>query len=315
MRQSAFSIRQRMALDACTECGQCLAVCPAVAASGDADLSAQVRMGNLKKLLRDRNFFWRALCDVIGREPAATPERLKEYGTSVFRCSLCGDCEEICPAGLPLKDLWLSLREELSRTGDAPEKIRMIRTNLEDSHNVFAEDNDERGDWVDDMRKPPKGGGQKVRAEVVYFTGCVGAYFPLAQKIPMAFVEILEAASVDFTIMAGDDPEKLQKVYDVSILPIGMSATATVNIPLPAAPHYVRLSINGYARVGVSTLLCRTPEADTMPVKIVACGGNVVDARHLLDPDRKAAFFNEPDIAAVWRQTDPQSDNFVLLQY
>ena len=205
MRHTAFSIRQRMALDACTECGQCLTVCPAVAASGDADLSAQVRMDNLKKLLRDRSFFWRALGEVLGREPVATPERLKEYGTSVFRCSLCGDCEEVCPAGLPLKDLWLALREELSRTGDAPEKIRMIRTNLEDSHNVFAEDNDERGDWVDDMRKPPKGGGQKVRAEVVYFTGCVGAYFPLAQKIPMAFVEILEAASVDFTIMAGDE--------------------------------------------------------------------------------------------------------------
>ena len=162
-------------------------------------------MDNLKKLLRDRNFFWRALGEVLGREPVATPERLKEYGTSVFRCSLCGDCEEVCPAGLPLKDLWLALREELSRTGDAPEKIRMIRTNLEDSHNVFAEDNDERGDWVDDMRTPPKGGGQKAKAEVVYFTGCVGAYFPLAQKILMAFVEILEAAGVDFTIMAGDE--------------------------------------------------------------------------------------------------------------
>lgn len=205
MRQTAFSIRQRMALDACTECGQCLAVCPAVAASGDADLSAQVRMRNLKKLLRDRNFFWRALNGALGRGPVATPERLKEYGTSVFRCSLCGDCEEVCPAGLPLKDLWLSLREELSRTGDAPEKIRMIRANLEGSHNVFDEDNDERGDWVEDMRKPPKGGCRKDKAQVVYFTGCVGAYFPLAQKIPMAFVEILDAAGVDFTIMAGDE--------------------------------------------------------------------------------------------------------------
>ena len=205
MRHTAFSIRQRMALDACTECGQCLTVCPAVAASGDANLSAQVRMDNLKKLLRDRSFFWRALGEVLGREPVATPERLKEYGTSVFRCSLCGDCEEVCPAGLPLKDLWLALREELSRTGDAPEKIRMIRTNLEDSHNVFAEDNDERGDWVDDMRKPPRGGCVKDSAEVVYFTGCVGAYFPLAQKIPMAFVEILDAGGVDFTIMAGDE--------------------------------------------------------------------------------------------------------------
>lgn len=205
MRQSAFSIRQRMALDACTECGQCLTVCPAVAASGDADLSAQVRMHNLKKLLRDRNFFWKALNEMLGREPLATPQVLKDYGLSVFRCSLCGDCEEVCPAGLPLKDMWLSLREELSRTGDAPDKIRMIRANLDGSHNVFDEDNDERGDWVDDMRKPPKGGCVKDSAEVVYFTGCVGAYFPLAQKIPMAFVEILDAGGVDFTIMAGDE--------------------------------------------------------------------------------------------------------------
>lgn len=205
MRQSAFSIRQRMALDACTECGQCLTVCPAVAASGDADLSAQVRMHNLKKLLREGNFFWKALNEMLGREPLATPQVLKDYGLSVFRCSLCGDCEEVCPAGLPLKDMWLSLREELSRTGDAPDKIRMIRANLDGSHNVFDEDNDERGDWVDDMRKPPKGGCVKDSAEVVYFTGCVGAYFPLAQKIPMAFVEILDAGGIDFTIMAGDE--------------------------------------------------------------------------------------------------------------
>lgn len=205
MRQSAFSIRQRMALDACTECGQCLTVCPAVAASGDAELSAQVRMHNLKRLLRDQNFFWKALNEVLGREPLATPQILKEYGLSVFRCSLCGDCEEVCPAGLPLKDMWLSLREELSRTGDAPDKISMIRTNLDGSHNVFDEDNDERGDWVDDMRKPPRGGCLKDTAEVVYFTGCVGAYFPLAQKIPMAFVEIMDAGGVDFTIMAGDE--------------------------------------------------------------------------------------------------------------
>ena len=205
MRQSAFSIRQRMALDACTECGQCLTVCPAVAASGDADLSAQVRMHNLKKLLREGNFFWKALNEMLGREPLATPQVLKDYGLSVFRCSLCGDCEEVCPAGLPLKDMWLSLREELSRTGDAPDKIRMIRANLDGSHNVFDEDNDERGDWVDDMRKPPRGGCVKDSAEVVYFTGCVGAYFPLAQKIPMAFVEILDAGGVDFTIMAGDE--------------------------------------------------------------------------------------------------------------
>lgn len=206
MRQSAFSFSQRLALDACTNCGQCLDVCPAVAASGDAALSAQVRMQSLKKLLRQSNPLWQKCLSFIRKHPEdVSPETLKAFGTSVFRCSLCGDCQEVCPAHLPLKDIWLSLREELSRTDNAPGKIRAIRDNLAGSHNVFDEDNDERGDWVEDMRKPPKGGCQKKQAEVVYFTGCVGAYFPLAQKIPMAFVEILDAAGVDFTILAGDE--------------------------------------------------------------------------------------------------------------
>ncbi|MBQ1330959.1 MAG: (Fe-S)-binding protein, partial [Desulfovibrio sp.] len=40
-------------------------------------------------------------------------------------------------------------------------------------------------------------------ADIVYFTGCTGAYFPLAQKIPMAFAGLLEQAHADYTIMAG----------------------------------------------------------------------------------------------------------------
>jgi heterodisulfide reductase subunit D len=111
----------------------------------------------------------------------------------------------VCPLGLHLKDLWLSLREELVRTGNFPSKIEMIRDNLESSHNVFDEDNDERADWVEDMRNPPDDAFQKDKAEVVFFTGCVGAYFPLAQKIPIALAEIFEASGVDFTLLGKEE--------------------------------------------------------------------------------------------------------------
>ncbi|MCP4667105.1 MAG: (Fe-S)-binding protein, partial [Deltaproteobacteria bacterium] len=40
---------------------------------------------------------------------------------------------------------------------------------------------------------------------VVYFTGCVAAYFPLAQKIPMALAEILNACEVDFTLLGQEE--------------------------------------------------------------------------------------------------------------
>jgi heterodisulfide reductase subunit D len=55
------------------------------------------------------------------------------------------------------------------------------------------------------MREPPDHGYLKDRAEVVYFTGCVASYFPLAQKIPIALAETLDAAGVDFTLLGEEE--------------------------------------------------------------------------------------------------------------
>lgn len=201
MTTPSFGPGQRLAMGACASCRLCVDVCPAVAATRDGDLSALVRMKGLTELLKSRTGLFQKF---FGRkEPSA--EQLRRFGTSVFRCSLCGACQEVCPLGLPLKDLWLGLREELVGTGNAPEKIGMIKDNLASSRNVFDEDNSERADWVDDMRRPPEDGYIREQAETVFFTGCVAAYFPLAQKIPMALVEIFDTSGVDFTLLGEDE--------------------------------------------------------------------------------------------------------------
>ncbi len=40
---------------------------------------------------------------------------------------------------------------------------------------------------------------------MVYFTGCTAAYFPVAQKIPLALAEILNSAGVDYCLMGADE--------------------------------------------------------------------------------------------------------------
>jgi heterodisulfide reductase subunit D len=107
--------------------------------------------------------------------------------------------------GIGLKDLWLSLRQDMVHSGSYPAKIDMIRKNLASSRNVFAEDNEERANWVEDMRDAPEDGLVKDHAEVVYFTGCVAAYFPMAQKIAASLAEIMTACEVDFTLMGADE--------------------------------------------------------------------------------------------------------------
>ncbi len=201
MANSNFTIRQLFEMDACTNCRLCADVCPAACAAQSGELSAVYRLKGLKQHLKARAG---RLQRLFGSKPLPEPE-LKHYADTVFRCTLCSNCEEVCPLGIRLKELWLSLREELVREKAYPSKIDMIRTHLAKSRNVFGEDNAERGEWVEDMRSPPEDLYVRPQAEVVYITGCVSAYFPLAQKIPIALVEIMNASGVDFTLLGQEE--------------------------------------------------------------------------------------------------------------
>ena len=197
MANPNFTVRQLMEMSACTNCRACADICPAVSASRDGELSAIYRMKGLNEILKSRTGLLRKLL----KKKGPSSEAQKQFSNTVFRCTLCGNCQEVCPVGIHLKDLWLSLRHDLVDSRHYPKKIDMIRDNLDESQNVFAEDNEERSDWVEDMRDAPDHGFIKDRAEVVYFTGCVAAYYPLAQKIPIALAEILEVGGVDFTLL------------------------------------------------------------------------------------------------------------------
>ena len=201
MSNKNYSIRQLLQIQACTNCQACADACPAVAGSLDGKLSAVYRLKTLGRMVRARSGIWRKLGFV--KEPTA--EEWRAFSDTVFRCTLCGNCRQVCPVGLDLTELWHSIRQDLVASDAYPGKIDMIRDNLNESHNVFGEDNEERADWVEDMPDAPDHGYVKERAEVVYFTGCVSSFFPLAQRIPMAMAKIFDAARVDFSLLGEDE--------------------------------------------------------------------------------------------------------------
>jgi len=201
MSNQDYSVKQLLEMGACTNCQVCADVCPAVTASQDGGLSAVARMKGLTQVLKGRGGLLRRL---LGPKPPSN-EALGRFSDSVFRCTLCGNCQEVCPVGIHLKELWLALRQDMVHSGKYPKKIDMIRDNLNEARNVFGEDNEERADWVEDMDDPPEDGYIRDKAEFVYFTGCTAAYFPLAQKIPMALAEILDRSGVDFTLLGEEE--------------------------------------------------------------------------------------------------------------
>jgi heterodisulfide reductase subunit D len=167
----------------------------------DGKLSAAYRLEALGRLVKARTGLWRKL----GFGKAPTAEALRAFSDTVFRCTLCGNCRQVCPVGLDLTELWHSIRQDLVDSKAYPGKIDLIRENLNQSHNVFGEDNEERAEWVEDMPDAPDHGYLKERSEVVYFTGCVSSFFPLAQRIPMAVANLFDAARIDFSLLGDDE--------------------------------------------------------------------------------------------------------------
>ena len=201
MGRRGYSIRELLQAEACTYCSLCAEVCPAVSVSRDGHLSGVYRLNELRRINRSKL----GLLGRLFRRSGPSQGQLKGFGDTVYRCTLCGRCQEVCPAGILLKDIWVSLREDLVCRRAVPEKIESIRKNLAESHNVFAEEDEERASWVEGIRNAPEHGYIRDRAEVVYFTGCVSAYFPMAQQIPVALAEILEAGGVDFTLLGQEE--------------------------------------------------------------------------------------------------------------
>jgi len=201
MSQRDYNIREIIQLDACTNCCLCVEVCPAVSATEDGHLSGVYRLAELRDIMRSRSWLFRRF---FGKKQP-TEAQLKQFSETVYRCTLCGRCQQTCPAGIMLRDLWLSLRQDLVHSHAFPDKVDMIRENVARSRNVFDEDNAERADWVEDLREPPDHRYLRDKAEVVYFTGCVAAYFPMAQQIPMSLTQVLESANVDFTLLGEEE--------------------------------------------------------------------------------------------------------------
>jgi heterodisulfide reductase subunit D len=197
MGQEDYSIKELFQMEACTNCCLCAQVCPAVSAAQDAQLSGIYRLTELRKLMRSRAGL---LQRFFGRKKP-TEAQLKQFSETVYRCTLCGRCQEVCPSGILLRDLWMSLRQDLVHSAAYPKKVDAILANVAGSHNVFDEDNEERGEWVENLREPPDHRYIRGQAEVIYFTGCVAAYFPMAQKIPMALAEVFDAAGTDFSLL------------------------------------------------------------------------------------------------------------------
>ena len=173
--------------DQCIKCGLCLANCPV---NHELFLEKYTPRGKIQLARR------------YGRGDVAISDHYRDIFN---QCLLCGACTMTCPSGVDLTRVFTHMRKEITEKKGLSPSMKPAVDSLMIHGNISREDNEERGDWREDIKNLPHHQYQKPKAKVVYFVGCVASFFPMVQTIPQNMVRILSAAHVDFTILAGEE--------------------------------------------------------------------------------------------------------------
>ncbi|MCE5329788.1 (Fe-S)-binding protein [bacterium] len=196
-----FTVSELLDIQGCTRCGICTALCCAYAGSSDIEVSPAKKLNLLKKRI---DYKYSLLGRIFGQKELSEKE-LAELEKAAFQCTLCARCEVECPVNLGLKNIWLSLREELVEEGRYPENLDILKNMLLKGKNISFETNESRIDWINQVADIPEDKYVKEQAEVVYFVGCVSSFSPRVFKIPRSMVKLFQLAKVDFALMGEDE--------------------------------------------------------------------------------------------------------------
>ncbi len=194
-------VKELIALDSCVKCGSCVDICPVYAQTEQLETTMGGFYANLRSFIRKAYGFPGML---FGSSNKAD-DMPKEYSEHSYLCTLCGRCKVVCPAFIDTKALRIAARGFMVEKGEYPQVMGRLAETLTRDHNITGEPNEDRSMWVDDLSDVPEHMYQSEEARLVYFVGCVASYFPMVQGIPQAFVQILDKAGVDFTILGGEE--------------------------------------------------------------------------------------------------------------
>ena len=212
-----FTWKQLLDGYACTECGRCNSVCPALA-TGKPLWPKEIITGVREVMMHsDKAPLVPASVPVLGKLNLRTMGEVGETAAaqgpmvggviqevSLWACTNCGACVEVCPVNIDhitkIDDMRRSLVMEES---SFPQEVTSLFNNLERNQNPWELRNDTRGVWAASLGIPTLAEDPEV--EVLYWVGCMASFDQRNQKVATALAKVLKAANVTFGILAQEE--------------------------------------------------------------------------------------------------------------
>ncbi|RLA64699.1 MAG: hypothetical protein DRQ89_03290 [Epsilonproteobacteria bacterium] len=181
---SDMTMKNKMDLLACVECGRCTQVCPANQAGKNLDPKTFITKA------RDLAF---AGGDDLWENPIY-------QANEIDACTTCGACMEECPAGVEHVNIIMEAKRYKALTlGEIPPAAADAINKIRNNGNPWGISQEDRFKWADGLDIPVIKAGKKV--DYLYYVGCAGSYDASNQMVVKDTVKLLTKAGVSFAVM------------------------------------------------------------------------------------------------------------------
>ena len=186
-RLEQFTQRDLLRLDACVSCGRCEDLCPAYEAGkplSPRDLVQDLRMhmeGAAAAILHG---------ETIGAE-------------TLWACTTCNACNDICPLGVRPADYITDLRRHLIGEGELRGAPAISLQKMQRAGNPWGLPVQDRLTWADGLDVPTVADNPDF--DVLYWVGCSAAYDRRTMKVARAVAQLLQRAQVNFAVLGPEE--------------------------------------------------------------------------------------------------------------
>ena len=254
----------------CTECGRCTAVCPANI-TGKL-LNPKMIVTKIRKRTQDVGPL---IVNKVKSNPLLDKNLVHDYITpqELWACTTCMACVQECPVMIDHVTPIVDMRRDLvMMESDFPQEMNTVFRNLENNESPWAFGAAQRNDWIDELSdelakegkdnhlKKLSNIGSADELDIVFWSGCAGAFDKRYRNVTKSFAQLLNKAGIKYGVLGseekctGDPARRLGNEFLAqTFIQQNVETLKKYNVKkvVTACPHCMNTLKNEYGKFGI----------------------------------------------------------------
>jgi len=254
----------------CTECGRCTEVCPANITGKLLD--PKLIITKIRKRTEEKGPL---IVNKVESNPGLDKNLVHDYISpqELWACTTCMACVQECPVMIDHITPIIDMRRDLvMMESDFPPEMNTVFRNLENNESPWAFGADQRNDWIDELGdelakegkenhlKKLSNIGSADDLDVVFWSGCAGAFDKRYRNVTKSFAELLNKAGVKYGVLGseekctGDPARRLGNEFLAqTFIQQNVETLKKYNVKkvVTACPHCMHTLKNEYNKFGI----------------------------------------------------------------